>query len=161
MPRLRRKFGVPWTPDSGVLVLGTPVVYPGGEVFSGAHWDKITTKHDNTIQVVTSIADAQLAHHLLRHCLDGCKVNHLLRATDCYANNNAAVARAQQAVLDGFADILGLALTNRQTAQAGLPISGGGCGLRCPEVQKPAARLVAMSTFYTRSAKDIGLPEYG
>ena len=71
------------------------------------------------------------------------------------------MTRAQQAVLDGFADILGLALSKQQTAQAGLPISVGGCGLRCPEVQKPAARLAALSTFYTRSAQDIGLPEYG
>ena len=71
------------------------------------------------------------------------------------------MARSQQAILDGFADILGFALTKQQAAQAGLPISAGGCGLRCPEVQKPAARLAALSTFYTRSAQEIGLPEYG
>ena len=101
------------------------MVYPGGEAFALDHWDKITSRLDSTIQTVTSIVDAQLAH-LLRHCLDGCKVNHLLRATVCYTHNNAAVAIAQQAVLDGFADILGLALTKQQAAQAGLPISVGG-----------------------------------
>ena len=39
-------------------------------------------------------------------------------------------------------------------------MSAGGCGLRCPTTQKPAARLSALATFYTRGAKDIGLPEY-
>ena len=71
---------VPWVPESGVVVLGTPVGYPGGDAFALDHWDRINSRLDTTIQTVTSIADAQLAHHLLRHCLDGCKVNHLLRA---------------------------------------------------------------------------------
>jgi hypothetical protein len=49
-------------------------------------WRIANSKLDNAVQVVTGIADAQLAHHLLRSCLDGCKINHLLMASDCYAD---------------------------------------------------------------------------
>ena len=79
---------------------------------------------------------------------------------DCYSLHADTVQNAETAILDGFADIMGTTLTQAQLVQAGLPLSAGGCGLRCPSVQKPAARLAALATFYTGGVKDIGLPEY-
>ena len=77
---------VPWTPDSGTIILGTPVTYPGTGAFAKNHWNKTNSQLEKATQLVTTVADAQLAHHLLRQCLNACKVNHLLRATYWYAS---------------------------------------------------------------------------
>ena len=79
---------------------------------------------------------------------------------DCYTSHGDVVKQTETIILDGFADILGTTLTTAQLSQAGLPLSAGGCGLRCPSVQKPAARLASLSSFYTRGVREIGLPEY-
>ena len=123
-------------------------------------WTTVNTKLETAVQLVTGLADAQLAHHLLRSCLDGCKVNHLLRASDCYDGVDMEVRLSESIVLEGFADILGCALQPHQMVQAGLPLSVGGCGLRCATVMKPAARLAALAAFYSRGVHDVGLPQY-
>lgn len=150
----------PWEPATGITVLGIPVCYPESQAYSKALWARINERLEMTVQMVTSLVDAQLAHHLLRMCLDGCKVNHLLRACDCYSDVDEDVRHSEGVVLDAFADILGCAMKPSQMVQAGLPIAVGGCGLRCPTVMKPAARLAALATFYSRGAQDVGLPTY-
>ena len=80
---------VPWDPSGGITVLGTPVNYPGGSACSDAYWGKVTESLQGAIEKVTQVTDLQCAHHLLRKCLDACKVNHLLRSTDSYASDGA------------------------------------------------------------------------
>ena len=105
------------------------------------------------------MADAQLGHHLLRQYLDACKVNHLLRATDCYASD-AGVLAADATLLDAFADLLAYPLPPGAKVQAGLPLSVGGCGLRCPQQVRPAARMAALCGFYAGGADRVGVPPF-
>ena len=150
---------VPWTPDSGITVLGIPVSYPGTHHEHIRHWSKATTSLLEATEKVTKVVDAQTAHHLLRHCLDACKVNHLLRASDCYVVDDV-VKQVSDAILSAFEDIIGCSLTPEQRAQAALPLSVGGCGLRCPLAVRPAARLSALATFYSDTAQLVGVPDY-
>ena len=151
---------VPWRPDTGFTVLGIPVCYPGSHAYARGAWAAVNGRLETAVDLVTGLADAQLAHHLVRSCLDGCKVNHLLRASDCYGGVDDEVRRSESILLDGFADILGCSLGPHQMVQAGLPLSVGGCGLRCATVMKPAARLAALASFYSRGRHDVGLPDY-
>ena len=108
---------------------------------------------------VTSLTDSQLAHHLIRQCLDACRVNHLLRAVDTYVEDSG-VRDVDGLLLDAFADVVGYPLTATAKVQVGLPLSVGGCGLKCPLSMRPAARLAALCSFYSEGAERIGLPVY-
>ena len=105
------------------------------------------------------MTDLHVAHHLLRCCLDACKVTHLLRASDCYTSD-AGVRDAEMHILTGFEDIIGQALPGAQRVQVGLPLSVGGCGVRSPLTVRPAARLAALVSFFAKGADQIGLPQY-
>ena len=61
------------------------------------------------------MTDLQVAHHLLRCCLDASKVTHLLRASDCYTSD-AGVREAEMHILTGFEDIIGQALPGAEGA---------------------------------------------
>ena len=69
---------VPWTPDQGLAILGVPINYPGSSVYSTAFWAATMDKLSEAVDRLASQVDPQCAHHLLRKCLDGCKVTHLL-----------------------------------------------------------------------------------
>ena len=149
---------VPWAPQHGVTVLGIPVHYPGSTAYAETFWEETTAKLEKAIELVTQLTDTQCAHHLLRKCLDGCKVTHLLRATDTYAYH-VSVQRCEDAILGGFEDLLRCGLAPYQRVQAGLPMRVGGCGLRCPTATRPAARIAALARFYSGGATAVGVPE--
>ena len=96
----------PWEPDSGTKVLGCPINYPQSTGFSDRLWQSTCKSLDRAVQHVTQVTGLQVAHHLLRSTLDGCKVTHLLRATDCY-KSDAGVKEADAIILSGFEDIVG------------------------------------------------------
>ena len=148
-----------WDPSGGTVVLGVPVSYPGSSQFTREFWGTVTTKLRDALSRITAHTDAQLAHHLLRKCMDACKVNHLLRATDCY-DAEESIRDCNKVIVEAFEDILGSTLPPLQRVQLGLPMSAGGCGVRCPLTVRPAARIAALATFYTRTAEDVGVPEY-
>ena len=76
--------------------------YPGSQAYAKQAWTTANTKLVTAVQLVRGLADAQLAYHLVRFCLDGCKVNHLLRASDCYDGVDAEVRLSESTVLEGF-----------------------------------------------------------
>ena len=57
-----------------------------------------------TTKNVIEVTDAQTVHHLLRKCLEACKVNHLLRATDTY-QAGLVLQQCDDSVVDAFDDI--------------------------------------------------------
>ena len=148
---------VPWQPDSGVTCLGVPINYPGSHARTTQAWDKATKVLEVTSKKVTDVTDAQTAHHLLRKCLDACKVNHLLRATDTY-QAGLALQQCDDCILDTFDEIVGGGLTPEERTQASLPLAVGGCGVRVPSAVRPAARISALLTYYTQSAAAVGAP---
>jgi hypothetical protein len=111
------------------------------------------------VQSITRVPDLQVAHHLLPMTMDGCKVTHLLRATDCY-RSDAGVREADAIILTGFEDLIGQGLSPPQRVQVGLPFASGGCGLRSPLSTRPAARIAALTAYHTAGAERIGAPEY-
>ena len=149
----------PWVPDSGSVILGTPIDYPMTTGFSKAFWQKSNEVLGQSIQKVTAVSDLQLAHHLIRSCLDGCKVNHLLRASDTYQLEDG-IREAENHILGGFEDILGNCMSQPQRVQASLPLGVGGCGLRCPTLIRPAARMAALVGFYNDGGDRIGVPQF-
>ena len=102
--------------------------------------------------------DPQTTHHLLRKCLDSCKVNHILRSTDTY-QFDSFLHDAEVAILEGFEEVLGASLPPAQRVQASLPLSAGGCGLRCPLQVRPAARMAALVSFLCDGAERVGIPD--
>jgi len=149
---------VPWAPQHGVTVLGVPVNFPGSTAYAEMFWGATTDKLQAALDRVTKLVDSQCAHHLLRKCLDGCKVTHLLRASDTYTSD-AALRRCDEAILTAFEDILGTYLAPHQRVQAGHPLKVGGCGIRCPLVVRPAARISALARFYSTGSLQVGVPE--
>jgi hypothetical protein len=109
---------------------------------------------------LTQLSDKQMAHHLLRFCLDGCKVTHLLRVTDTYASINQSM-EADDVILSAFEDIVGCALTGTQRQQATMPFSAGGCGLKSPSKTRPAARIAALLAYLGSGWQSVGVPQYG
>ena len=118
---------IPWVPSSGMTILGTPVPYPGSWVFQEEFWNHRNELLRDTLDKLTKLTDAQLAHHLLRKCLDGCKVNHLLRSTDCYSSDTGIQA-CNAAILQAFEDLIGEGLAPHQLVQAAQPLRAGGAG---------------------------------
>jgi hypothetical protein len=110
IPQGQRIQVVPWERGSGVTVLGRPITYPDSTTYLHDQWELRLQHLEDAAHTVTQLADKQMAHHLLRFCLDACKVNHLLRMTDPYECLEY-VSRADDIVLSAFEDIVGCALT--------------------------------------------------
>ena len=149
---------VPWDPQSGILLLGTPVSYPGSSAFLERHWASKTAEIEEATNRITQVLDSQVAHHLLRKCLDSCKVNHLLRASDCYLVPEA-VRDCDEAILSAFEEIAGSGMSPSQRIQAGLPFRQGGCGIKVPGQVRPAARISALARFHSSGANKVGVPD--
>jgi hypothetical protein len=148
---------VPWDPGHGITILGVPINYPGANAQNTKAWNTATEKLYATLERVTGLTDAQTAHHLLRKCLDGCRVNHLLRASDPYTCEEQ-VNRCDAAILGAFEDIVAHRMNTNQKAQASLPLATGGCGICIPSVIRPAARISALATFYTNGRHTVAAP---
>ena len=136
---------IPWTPKHGVTILGVPINFPGSTAYSESFWHGLMNTLQAATARVTSQLDPQCAHHLLRKCLDACKVTHLLRATDTY--NSLDLGICDEAIWGAFEDLLGCGLNIWQRTQTALPIGVGGCGLRIPSRIRPAARIAALASY--------------
>jgi len=149
----------PWEPGSGITLLGAPIAFPGTTDYSNQYWAERLQALEHATTTLTSLADKQMAHHLLRHCLDGCKVNHLLRVSDPYTGPDHS-AEADEIILSAFEDIVGCSLTVTQRAQASLPFSAGGCGIKVPTTTRPAARMSAILAYCGGGCHNVGVPVY-
>ena len=148
---------IPWTPKHGVTILGVPINFPGSTAYSESFWHGLMNTLQAATARVTSQLDPQCAHHLLRKCLDACKVTHLLRATDTY--NSLDLGICDEAIWGAFEDLLGCGLNIWQRTQTALPIGVGGCGLRIPSRIRPAARIAALASYYSGGAARVGIPD--
>ena len=135
--------------------MGVPINYPGTHAFAERYWTKVVVDLRAAIDRVTSLTDAQCSHHLLRKCLDACKVTHLLRSTDCF-NACAPLQECESVIFDGFLTIIGCGLDAGKRSQVGLPLWVGGCGVRCPMRIRPAARIAALASYYSDGARGGG-----
>ena len=143
----------------GIRVLGIPVYRPGSDTELLAAWGEASEGLTKVLRIIGRIPDAQVAHHLLRSCADGCRLNHLLRATNSYLAPDW-VSECHESILSSFEDLAGLPLDPHQRIQACSPVRVGGCGLKGPDLVQPAARIAALTSFYASGGLRVGAPAY-
>ena len=148
-----------WAHGAGITVLGVPVDRPGHTTQLESDWDDVGGRLDRLLEIVSRFPNAQVAHHLLTACGDGCRVNHLLRATNSYSVQRR-VLDCHESILSCFMDLSGIALSPTQRLQCVLPVRVGGCGVKGPAQMQPAARIAALAGFYSGGARRVGVPTY-
>ena len=148
-----------WGPGGGLTVLGTPVEYPGTSAITRLAWERANEDLQESAAKVTKLMDPQCAHHILRSCLDGCKVNHLLRASNAY-QVIPLVRAASDTICAAMEDLVGCGLDQPRRIQCGMPLSAGGCGLSLPDRVLPAARIAAVVNFEREGASLLALPDF-
>ena len=98
-----------------------------------------------------------MRHALLRYCLDGCRVVHLLRSTEYEeAGDHPALLRAR--LQEAVQDLLGTGLSEQTWEQVCLPIRLGGLGITDPDVVQPAARTAALLHLGMHGTQAVGVP---
>ena len=137
----------------------SPIPFPGCTNQLVREWETRLSNLEETVAAVTALADEQMAHQLLRYCLDACKVSYLFRVSDPYRVPQQC-HRAEEIVLTAFEDIVGCALSRTQRLQAALPLSAGGCGLKSPLFVRPAARCAALLAFLGGGCTNVAVPTY-
>ena len=148
---------IPFTPDHGVASLGLPVDFLGGSTQGGAMWAKEAEQTRVMLQKLRQLPDGQTRHCLLRHCLDACRVNHLMRGTAGHVGKEARSLLSDE-LRTAVGDLVGSGLPSEAWEQAALPISHGGPGIRDPETTWPEARMAALSGFHIRAGSAVWAP---
>ena len=154
----RRIPVTPFVPGSGLTTLGVPADAPGGSSHSQGKWCGVIDQATEMLTKLRTLPDTQLQHALLRYCLDGCKVMHLLRTTDC-CKNEEQVARMSDLVRRATSDLVGIDLPPLAYSQATLPIAFGGLGIKDPQVVVYQARISALTAFDIAARVAVGVPD--
>ena len=127
--------GVPRVNEDGIILLGTAI---GSDQFIAQALQEKLDKVEAIISLLPNLADAQTEFCLLRSCLSIPKVMHILRTVNT-ASHPTFLANFDSLVREALTRILGAGIADRQWAQANLPGSMGGLGLRCAAEHGPAA----------------------
>jgi hypothetical protein len=148
---------VPYGGTHGVTVLGIPVDSRGEKAHASKKWDAAVA---NTLTVLSKLRgspDGQIRHALLSHCLDACKVNHLMRAVP-HAAADEAMTLLSDALKLGLCDMVQCGVPHNAWLQATLPVSLGGLGIKDPITVWPQARIAAIVNFASH-AHIVGVPD--
>lgn len=148
---------VPFDPQEGIIVLGVPVDVPSSVSAGAKKWTAASDATIKLLKKLRKLPDGQLRHCLLRHCLDACRVTHLMRSKCREAAANS-VPQLAHALREAVADIVGCGLTHGAWEQATIPISKGGLGVRDPEQCWAEARVAAIIGFHAKATSLVGLP---
>ena len=138
---------IPFGGDRGITALGVPVDAPWQlphreETRPECHavWGRTVEKAGMLLQRLRGLPDGQIRHALLRYCLDGCRVVHLLRSTEREgAGDHPAILRAR--LQEAVEDLLGMGVSDTVWEQVSLPTHLGGLGISDPLVLQPVARV--------------------
>jgi hypothetical protein len=121
---------VPWAPGSGVVILGTPVVYPDVSMaFANTFWLAKGAESRALLRKISAIGHSQSEHALIRACGDVTRINHLLRSSSTVGLDHH-LARFQADLLEATEALVAHSLTPDQSTQVFLPTRLGGLGLR-------------------------------
>jgi hypothetical protein len=142
---------------AGITVLGTPVDAPGWADHTQEKWHRAVDGTIEVLRAMRGLPDGQIRHCILRHCLDACKVNHLMRST-AMADGELAASRLTAALKEAVTDLIGRSLTPVAWAQATLPTHLQGLGIRDPATCWGPARVAAIAGFCGRASHTVGAP---
>ena len=149
--------GMLFTPGSGTRVLGIPVEHPDSHTFRAAFLDERCQQMEAACDLVGQLGDPAAQLHLLRHCLDACKVSFLLRGMDTSSCSHQ-LARCRTTLQNTLGDIIGCGrVSDQQWTQASLPLRLGGLGIKDPMQTVAPARVAAILGF-VESGSQMGLP---
>ena len=142
---------------AGITVLGTPVDAPGCMDHTQAKWHQSVDGTLEVLRAMRGLPDGQIRHCILRHCLDACKVNHLMRTT-AMSDAHVAASRLTNALKVAVTDLIGRSLTPVAWAQATLPTHLQGLGIRDPATAWAPARIAAIAGFCAHASSTVGAP---
>ena len=133
--------GIPKGEPSGIQLLGSPI---GSNTFMEASVNERVTKIESSIVTkLSSLGDPQIQLALLRSCLSLPTLMYTLR-TCVPSSLQQAYARFDDIQREAADDIIGFPLTDSAWAQATLPVSMGGLGLKSAVAHAPAAYLSSL-----------------
>ena len=149
---------VPFGISTGITSLGVPVDVKGDTYVTGrGKWWDAVHRAKELLAKLRLLPDGQIRHCLLRHCLDACRVTHLMRSTPWGAGYEAAECLSDELRV-AVADLVGCGITGMVWDQACLPISAGGLGIRDPMVTWAEARIAALVNFDKFATRRVGVP---
>ena len=129
--------GVPRIQEGGIVLLGAPV---GDQCFKEMILKKGVEKIRETTQHLPFLQDPHTEYCLLRSCLSLPKFMFVLRAVDT-TPFQPLLQEFDSITREALNRILAVPVTDLQWAQAKLPVSMGGLGLRAAEDHAPAAHI--------------------
>ena len=147
---LRRVGIVPYTEDSGIMVLGVPIHPQGSTIFVKDSLESALAKQQIALDRLASFPDAQIQHCLLRHCLDAVKVQWLLRTSPCLAHPDV-IQHGDSQIRGTLSRILGQPLNDSQWLQATMSLRDGGLGIRTPSLVAGPARISCVLNWCERA----------
>ena len=142
-----------------MTALGVPIDAPGMSVHADRVWDSAAAKTLHLLERLRDFPSAWIRHVLLRHCLDACKVMHLLRSTPI-GSGASAVASLSDALRQALADLVNVGMSDEAYAQATLPASLGGAGIKDPAFERGPARMAAICGFAMDGHSRVGCPQF-
>ena len=152
-----RLVPVPFVENSGIVLLGVPIDFPGSAQRTETHWVATVDKSIRLLDRLRLFPEGQIQHALLRYCLDACRVVHLQRSTVLHRAGNAP-RNLRDALQRAAEDLLGLGVSDLTWSQVTLPLRHGGLGLRDPVQTQPAARMAALVNLEMFGRESVGVP---
>ena len=131
--------------------------YPGTHGQALSKWASALDTLDRACRALGDLGSAQIQYALLRHCLDACRINHLLRSCDTL-HLPTQVDAASSTLRQAMEDIAGVGFSDHQWAQCCLPLRLGGLGLKCPVLRRAGARVAAYIYFRSHAPSAVGTP---
>ena len=157
---LRRVTVTPFGMGSGIKALGVPVCHPaqtGPAHFASSVWDKRLREARKALEMLVLLPQAHVQLTLLRHTLDSCKVNDLLRSTPLHQGQQHVLIYSRL-LRDCLSSIVGCQLSDQHWEQATLPARLGGLGIRDPTAVRLPARIASAVDYGLRAQNVLGLP---
>ena len=115
---------VPYTKESGLELLGSPVHHPQCWAFTVAFCESKLASFQKLANKVSLLPDPQLKHALTRHCLDACRLLHLQKTVP-WSAFPALGQLADTTVRRLVQECVGAPLSPAAWDQACLPVSAG------------------------------------
>jgi hypothetical protein len=116
---------VPYGGRDAITVLGVPCDASGHDIQATAVWDRAVQATMQVLARLRLLPDGQIRHCLVRHCLDACKVNHLMRST-ALDTGTKTCRDLCDALKTAVCDLGGCCITSHAWEQTTLSIRLGG-----------------------------------
>ena len=142
------------TPEnSGIVLLGVPIDFPGSSQRTSSHWAAALLLHSLRL-----FLEGARQHALLRYYLGACLLVHLQRSTILQRACNGP-HKLRDALQQNGQQKTSLGWANDLTwSQVTLPLRHSALGVRDPVQTQPAARIAALVNLEMFGRESVGVP---